>query len=173
MSVQPHDLDDLIRREKSAWETPGAVPPPNPARLPAEVTNVPAWTTRPPIPTSLAVVGVVTAALVAGWFAMASRSGVHPQSPRAAVEPRAHAVAAPPSIPEATTDDGLARELAILRDAQLALRRGDASRALALAAQHEREFPSGTLAPERRAVVRRAACVMEQRAAGLPEDTCR
>ena len=82
-------------------------------------------------------------------------------------------MAARRAAPEATTDDGLARELAILRDAQLALRRGDASRALALAAQHEREFPSGTLAPERRAVVRRAACVMEQRAAGLPEDTCR
>jgi hypothetical protein len=73
----------------------------------------------------------------------------------------------------AVAPDGLARELALLRDAQLSLRTGDAEHAIELAAIHAREFPSGTLAPERRALERRARCILERRALDEPEDTCR
>jgi hypothetical protein len=61
---------------------------------------------------------------------------------------------APPSNHDADPSD----ELGLVRAMQQALRSGDASRALALAGEHGRRFPRGTLAEEREGVRAVAQC---------------
>lgn len=60
--------------------------------------------------------------------------------------------------PEQADQDSLAAELALLSRARAALNAGRYDEALAIAAEHAAEFPSGVLAPERRAVASRARC---------------
>jgi hypothetical protein len=73
---------------------------------------------------------------------------------------------APSSSPSpAAPADALAEETRLLRDADAATRAGDATRALALLAEHARRFPRGALAEERDAETVLALC-----AAGRTED---
>lgn len=58
----------------------------------------------------------------------------------------------------AAVDDGFTQELALLQRARVALGRGDAEAALSVLAEHERRFPTGELAEERRAVRIIALC---------------
>ena len=51
-------------------------------------------------------------------------------------------------------------ELALLSRARAALNAGRYDEALAIASEHAQQFPSGVLAPERRAVASRARCRM-------------
>ena len=68
---------------------------------------------------------------------------------------------APSSTPGADPPD----ELGLVRAMQQALRSGDASRALALAGEHTRRFPRGTLAEEREGVRAVAQCQLAAPAA--------
>ncbi|MCA9578014.1 MAG: hypothetical protein H6726_11375 [Sandaracinaceae bacterium] len=78
-------------------------------------------------------------------------------STRAAREPRGgHPSAAHPE----PSEDSLAAELALLSRARAALNAGRYDEALAIASEHAQQFPSGVLAPERRAVASRARCRM-------------
>lgn len=63
-----------------------------------------------------------------------------------------------PTRPEQADRDSLAAELALLSRARAALNAGRYDEALAIAAEHAAAFPSGVLAPERRAVASRARC---------------
>jgi hypothetical protein len=60
--------------------------------------------------------------------------------------------------PSSTHDADAPDELGLVRAMQQALRSGDARRALALAGEHTRRFPSGTLAEEREGVRAVAQC---------------
>ncbi|HWB80963.1 MAG TPA: hypothetical protein VG755_38635 [Nannocystaceae bacterium] len=93
--------------------------------------------------------------------------------PGPALPPPQIAAAAVPSTPQPSAparrddrrrtatpaiDDGLARELALLQRARVALGRGDPEAALGVLAEHERSFPDGELVEERRAVRIIALC---------------
>lgn len=54
-----------------------------------------------------------------------------------------------PSAKRPRSTPSLAAELALLRDADAALDRGDAKKAIALLDQHAREYPRGQMVPER------------------------
>lgn len=91
-------------------------------------------------------------------FAMAQQPGVPVASAELAPLPIASAPSsnvAPHRIAEQKTDvpkvegDPLVVELALMHDAQAALGRGDAQLALAKVAEHQKQFPRGSLAPER------------------------
>ncbi|MBX3211274.1 MAG: hypothetical protein KF850_04515 [Labilithrix sp.] len=68
-----------------------------------------------------------------------------PAEPRPAVAAGASARA-----PDEAAPGGLAREVALVEEARVALARGDAAAALRALDAHAREFPSGTLSPEAR-----------------------
>ncbi len=79
----------------------------------------------------------------------------------------------PPKAPKRTSPttapQTLADELALVRRISSALKTGDPSTALALVAEHEREFPAGQFIEERRAAKVRGLCADGRRAAGARE----
>jgi hypothetical protein len=79
---------------------------------------------------------------------------VEPRSPVARRTPALASSAHASSRGEADAAD----ELSLVRDMQQALRAGDAARALALASEHERRFPRGTLVEEREGTRAIAGC---------------
>jgi RNA polymerase sigma-70 factor (ECF subfamily) len=84
------------------------------------------------------------------------------------VEPAAVATPTPrPSARakrEPTPDDPLAAETALLEDARLALRNGDAARALRLTQTHAARFPAGVLGNQRDRTKLQALCALDRRA---------
>lgn len=82
---------------------------------------------------------------------------VEPPSPAAEAAPAARGPA--PTRPP----DRLAQEVALLSRATSALRAGRAGEALTSLDQHQREFPKGLLAAERRAARAQALCVLGRR----------
>ena len=107
---------------------------------------------------------VVTPAVVVPTVARAAGVGA---------TPRALALAAPPSTatptpgpatpPTATPADALRLEAELLGRAWVAIRERRAADARALLTEHTRRFPSGALAPERRACEVVAACTAGER----------
>jgi hypothetical protein len=68
----------------------------------------------------------------------------------------------PNEAPAAPNADTLARETSLLRDADQALRAGNAARALSLLDEHAARYPRGALAPERNAERVIARCKLGQ-----------
>lgn len=80
-------------------------------------------------------------------------------SPRSSTRPSERAPAAVPiEPPERGTERGIEAEVALLDLATVALREGDAARALQWLAEHERSFPAGRLVDVRKATRVRALC---------------
>jgi hypothetical protein len=80
-----------------------------------------------------------------------------PAEPAAAPAPASSATPAAPSV-AMRRSDRLAEEVAILSQAAKALRAGRAADALGALNEHQRKFPSGLLAQERRAARAEALC---------------
>lgn len=150
------------RNERAVQARAGSAPA---ARVEAPAST--ATTTAPAAPTAL----TAPTAPLSNAEAVPTRS-VEARATRVATPERVGAparvdesvptVAPIPVVAEAphapAPSDSLAEELALLRSAQAALRSGDAARALAITAEHASRFPTGALAPERRALERRARC---------------
>jgi hypothetical protein len=81
-------------------------------------------------------------------------------TPTATVHARAHASPPPVAIPPASAAhrDDIDGELALLTEAQQALKRGDAEAALVALARHGRDYPRGALAVERDGLRAVASC---------------
>jgi hypothetical protein len=125
---------------------------------------------------------IVGAGLAAAMWQSAPQAPVPPQTPVAAVPLRvaapapvvtpdvpeaavtapleaSTAVAPPPSaVPARRAPDRLAEEVTILRQAAKDLRAGRAAESLRALGEHQRRFPSGLLALERRAARAEALC---------------
>jgi hypothetical protein len=84
-----------------------------------------------------------------------------PAKPRPKAAPRSEAASPRDTAGEATVD----QEVALLRDAQLALRSGDPRRAMVLLSEHASKFPSGKLSDAREVTRVVALCDLGQRAA--------
>ena len=101
---------------------------------------------------------------------------MHPERARQAVTPDAERTQAPVTSPPpiaasprsapgeaaAPLEDGLAREITVLRGARAALDRGDAVNALQLLDQHERGHPAGALRQERLATRVLVLCALNR-----------
>ncbi|HEX2678306.1 MAG TPA: hypothetical protein VHM19_16755 [Polyangiales bacterium] len=139
----------LLQHTSPRGGTPSAVaraPVPAPRAAPVE----------PPV----AVVPPPTAAAPSGPQALPT-----PPKPVAA-QPRIARAAKPTTAQAASPTNDLSRELALLAAARDALRGGDASKALASLAQHEHDFPNGTLREERLATQALASCTLQRYAEG-------
>lgn len=91
--------------------------------------------------------------------ATATLPGAGAERPQAAVDPAA----------SSTAVDSLQEETRLLAAAHAALSRGDAASALVLIDEHAARFPSGVLAPERRAARAMALCKQGRAADGQRE----
>ncbi len=92
-------------------------------------------------------------------------SGLTPGTPALEDAPAAKPVspsARPASAPTTVTAETLAEETRLLRDADQALRAGNAQHALALLDEHASRYPRGALAPERNAERLIARCKLGQ-----------
>jgi len=94
-------------------------------------------------------------------------SAVETQAPLAP-EP-AHAAKLDPQVPAQRPNDRLAQEVALLSRATSDLRSGRAGAALKLLDEHQRKFPNGMLAVERRAVRAQALCTLKRVSEGRAE----
>jgi len=74
-----------------------------------------------------------------------------------------------PQAPALRSDDRLAQEVALLSRATSDLRSGRAGAALKLLDEHQRKFPNGMLAVERRAVRAQALCTLKRVSEGRAE----
>lgn len=88
----------------------------------------------------------------------AAPAAARPEPASAEVASAAPSLRLRKSAPSSTHDANTPDELGLVRAMQQALRSGDASRALALAGEHSRRFPRGTLAEEREGVRAVAQC---------------
>ncbi len=82
-----------------------------------------------------------------------------------------HGAAPEPRAP--APDNALARELAVLGRARAALQQGQAERALAHLADHEREFADGQLLEDRAALRAEALCALDRAAKTSPGEPVR
>lgn len=86
-----------------------------------------------------------------------------------AAEPKAGPEVVAPSGPVRRSSHRLAQEVAILSRATSELHAGRAASALRAIEEHQRKFPSGVLAEERRAARVQALCALGRRAEAQPE----
>jgi hypothetical protein len=150
------------------------------AAAPVEVTAQPAAATQPDVPKATEVRAPARAAHVQerprGGFSVAAahREKSRPLPPSADLLPSndesaaadALAVQQPAARPVAQAPDPLSRELALISQAQRAVRAGQSERALALLQRHAMEFPSGALLQERFATQALAFCALGRVAEG-------
>lgn len=102
-----------------------------------------------------------------------TRTRARPVEPVSAIEPAPSIEAAPvdatpreddrPATKRPRATPTLADELALLRDADAALARGDAKKALVLLGEHAKTFPRGQMVPERMLQRAVALCRLGQR----------
>jgi hypothetical protein len=152
------------------------------AAAPVQVTAPPAATTQAPdAPRAAEGRAAARAARVQertrGGLAPASPTRGKSRTPPPGAEPPSHdesaadtVVAAQPAEPPAPAvaqaPDALSRELALISQAQRAVRAGQSERALALLRRHAVEFPSGALLQERIATQALAFCALGRVAEG-------
>lgn len=94
---------------------------------------------------------------------------VQAQVPPAPEPPPSAKPALEPKAPAAPAQDALAQEVALLSKATSNLRAGRAGASLKLLDEHQRKFPNGMLAVERRAVRAQALCTLKRVSEGRAE----
>jgi hypothetical protein len=95
--------------------------------------------------------------------AIETQTPVAPEPARSAKPPTE------PKAPAQPAEDALAQEVALLSRATSNLRAGRAGAALKLLDEHQRKFPNGMLAVERRAVRAQALCTLKRVGEGRAE----
>lgn len=98
------------------------------------------------------------------------RRGATPTDP--ATAPSAAGAAASTGGAPAS-EDALQAEFRLLREARIAIRDGHLDQALAICAEHASRHPNGVLTPERRALERRARCMLAERSGSAAPEGCR